>query len=255
MTTQPHATATVRTPLSRERVLRTAIELADAGGIDALSMRRLAQELGVEAMSLYNHIANKEDLLEAIVDIAVAEIWVPAPDDAWKPAMRRRAVSEREMLARHPWALGLIDASANPSFERLRYPEAVVACLRRSGFSPAMAIHAFAALDSYVYGFAIQARSLPFSSGDDLALAADAFADFPADAFPHLAEMITELLPGGYEFEDEFPYGLDLLLDGLERELATTRPRRKAPPVRRSPRPGRRGAPHPAPSAGGGRGR
>jgi len=199
-------------------VLRTAIELADAGGIESLSMRKLGQELGIEAMSLYNHVANKDDLLEAIVDIVVAEIWVPSEGDEWKPAMRRRAISAREMLARHPWASGLMESSVNPSMSRLRYSEAVVACLREAGFSMAMAVHAFSALDSYIYGFALQERSMPFTTAEELAGVGETIVqDLPADEFPYLAEIVTDLLPTGYDFADEFEFGLDLLIDALER--------------------------------------
>jgi AcrR family transcriptional regulator len=235
MATQPDATEMRRAPLSRERVLRTAIALADAGGIESLSMRRLGQELGVEAMSLYNHVANKEDLLEAIVDIVVGEIWVPSKGDEWKPAMRRRAISMREMLQRHPWANGLLEASASPSPARLRYPEAVVACLRDAGFSVAMAVHAFNTLDSYIYGFALQERSLPFQSPAEMESVAGEM-ELPADEFPYLSEVVRELLASGFTYADEFEFGLDLILGGLERSRHAPTRRRRTRRRGRTPR-------------------
>src|SRR5688500_15945088 len=126
MATRARRSTAARLPLSRDRVLRTAIDLADQNGIESLSMRRLGHELGVEAMSLYNHVANKEDLLDGIADILIGEIEVPGDGDDWKTAMRRRALSAHEMLARHPWASGVIDSRTNPSPTRSRYPESVL---------------------------------------------------------------------------------------------------------------------------------
>jgi len=215
------ATAAVpsRVPLNRERVIRGAIELADEKGIEALTMRGLAKRVGVEAMSLYNHIADKEDLLGGMVDVVVAEIEFPSAEEPWRDAMRRRAVSAREVLNRHPWASSLIEASPNPSLVRLAYPEAVLASLRQGGFSVAGALHAFAALDSYIYGFVLQERNLPFTSGSELASVGEAVAsEMPADQFPYLTEVVSELVTRtDYDFRDEFYFGLDLLLDALER--------------------------------------
>jgi AcrR family transcriptional regulator len=218
MTTRPQAPADARAPLSRERVLRAAVDFADSNGIESLSMRRLAKDVGVEAMSLYHHVANKSDLLEAIVDIVVAEIWVPSPGDEWRPAMRRRAVSAREAFTRHPWALGLIEASRSPGLDRLRYVEAVLACLRSAGFATALAAHAFSTLDSYIYGFVLQERSMTFDAPDGLvATGEDILRDLPADGFPSLRETIIEFTRTGAGFADDFEFGLELILDGLER--------------------------------------
>jgi AcrR family transcriptional regulator len=218
MTTLPQAPADARAPLSRERVLRAAVDFADADGIESLSMRRLAKELGVEAMSLYHHVANKSDLLDAIVDLVVAEIWIPSPGHEWRSAMRRRAVSAREMFTRHPWALGLVESSRSPGLDRLRYVESVLACLRSAGFSTALAGHAFSTLDSYIYGFVLQERSLTFDAPDGMvATGEDILRDLPADGFPALRETIMEFTRTGAGFADDFAFGLELILDGLER--------------------------------------
>jgi AcrR family transcriptional regulator len=225
MATREEVVTTSRIPLSRDRVLQAAMDFADAHGIDSLSMRKLGQELGVEAMSLYNHVANKDDLLNGIVDIVVAEIWVPSKGDAWKPAMRRRAISAREMLTRHPWASGLIESSVDPSLSKLRYTEAVLACLRDAGFSVAMAVHAFSALDSYIYGFALQERSLPFGTTEELVAMGDRILQgLPPGTYPALREVVTEFMRLGYDYADEFEFGLDVILDGFERLLASARP-------------------------------
>ena len=207
-----------RLPLSRERVLHTAIELADAGGIEALSMRKLAVALGVEAMSLYHHVANKPDLLDAMVEDVVAEIWIPSPGDDWRSAMRRRAASARDVLGRHPWALGLIESGTNMGPGRLRYVEAILACLRGSGFSSVAAAHAFFTLDSYAYGFLLQERSLPFGTPEERAeVGEQMLGALPPDEYPSLRSVVAEFLEAGSGYEAEFEFGLSLLLDGLER--------------------------------------
>jgi AcrR family transcriptional regulator len=206
-----------RLPLSRDRVLRAAVDLADAHGLEALSMRRLARELGVEAMSLYNHVANKDDLLDGIVDIAVAEIAVPERGEPWKAAMRRRAISTRHVLVSHAWAAGLIESRVTPSPIRMRYPDAVLGCLREAGFSVLMAVHVFNALDSYIYGFALQERSMPFGSLADAPHEADQLVQaIPAGAYPYLAETAATLIASGYDYADEFEFGLDLILDAFD---------------------------------------
>jgi hypothetical protein len=170
-------------------------------------------------MSLYNHVANKDDLLDGIADIVVGEIEVPDSGDDWKAAMRRRAFSARAMLGRHPWAGGLIESRTNPSPARLRYPEAVVGSLRAAGFSVEMALHAFFTLDSYIYGFAVQAQNLPSGTPKELAGMAEAIlGGLPAEEYPYLREVIEEyIMKTGYHYEDEFAFGLELILDGLER--------------------------------------
>jgi len=210
--------ALARVPLSRERVLRTALRLADEGGIEALSMRKLGRALGVEAMSLYNHVASKDDLLDGLADIVVGEIEVPSSGEDWKGAMRRRAISAREMLARHPWAGGVIESRTTLSPSRSRYAEAVVGSLRQAGFSVEMAIHAFFTLDSYIYGFAVQEQNLPAGTPQQLAGVAEAMlAALPAAEYPYLREVIVEhVLKSGFDYANEFEFGLDLMLDALE---------------------------------------
>jgi AcrR family transcriptional regulator len=218
MATQPDTSPPPRIPLSRERVLRTAIELADADGLESLSMRKLGRALGVEAMSLYNHVANKEDLLDGLADIIVGEIELPSSGEDWRSAMRRRAISARRVLTRHPWANGLLESRVNPSPTRLRYPDAVLGCLRDAGFSIEMAIHAFFALDSYIYGFVIQEKNLPSGTPDELAgIGEMMLRTVPASEYPHLNEILADhVLKKGFDYEVEFEFGLDLLLDGLE---------------------------------------
>ncbi len=218
----PPGPAVARTPLSRARVLRAAVALAEADGIDALTMRRLGQELGVEAMSLYKHVANKEDLLDGMVDVVFGEIELPPAGTDWRTAMRRRAVSVRGALTRHPWATPLMQSRSRPGPATLRHHDAVIGTLRAAGFPIALVAHAFSALDSYIYGFALQQRSLPFETGEETAaLAQSIMAGFPADEYPHLVELtVQHVLRPGYDYGDEFEFGLDLILDGLERALA-----------------------------------
>lgn len=214
-----HPNAEPRLPLNRERVLRAAVALADAVGIDGLTMRRLGLELGVEAMSLYNHIANKPDLLDGMIDGVFAEIGLPTSDTGWRTAMRRRAISAREVLSRHRWAIGLMESRTAPGPATLRHHEAVLAVLRGAGFPVALAAHAYALLDSYIYGFAVQEAGLPFGTAEQARPVAEAItARFAAGEYPHLTEMALEhVLQPGYDFGDEFEFGLDLILDGLER--------------------------------------
>jgi AcrR family transcriptional regulator len=215
--TQPPP-ASDRLPLSRERVLAAAIELADADGIEKLTMRKLGQVLGVEAMSLYNHVRNKDDLLDGLIDLVFAEVPLPAADGGWKDAMRQRGGALRDALTRHRWAVGLMESRTSPGPATLRHHDAVLGCLFTAGFSMELAAHAYAALDSYIYGFALQEQTLPMEGPDDTAaLAEGMLAQFPEDQFPHLAAFTTgHVLVPGYDFADEFGFGLDLILDGLE---------------------------------------
>jgi AcrR family transcriptional regulator len=207
-----------RDPLTRERVLRAALELADTGGLEALTMRRLGQQLGVEAMSLYNHVAGKDDVLDGLVDMVFGEIEVPCSDGAWKQAMRRRALSALDALTRHRWAIGLMESRMHAGPANLRHHDSVLRCLREAGFSLAMAAHAYSALDSYIYGFALQQANLPFDTGEEAAAVAETIlGQSPGDAYPYLAEIATEhVMKPGYSYGAEFEFGLDLLLDGLE---------------------------------------
>ena len=223
-----------RTPLTRERVLLAAVALADESGIAALSMRKLGEALGVEAMSLYNHIAGKEDLLDGMIDLVFSEIELPPAGEGWKGAMRRRAISVRTVLSRHRWAVGLMESRTSPGPATLRHHDAILGCLRNAGFSLELAAHAYAALDSYIYGFALQERGLPFDTPEETAaLAQVMLAQFPADTYPHLAEFtFGHVLQPGYDFGSEYEYGLGLILDGLEKahtaaQLPTASARRR----------------------------
>jgi AcrR family transcriptional regulator len=208
-----------RNPLTRERILHAAVALADEAGIEALSMRRLGEALGVEAMSLYNHVANKEDLLDGMIDVVFAEIDLPSAADGWRTAMRQRAISVRRVLRRHRWAIGLMESRTSPGPATLAHHDAVIGVLRAGGFTVAQTAHAFSVLDSYVYGFALQEKGLPFDTPEETAeLAREMFADFPADRYPHFVELATQhVMQPGYDYGDEFEFGLDLILDGLER--------------------------------------
>ncbi len=208
-----------RAPLSRERVLLEAVALADDQGIGALTMRRLADRLLVEPMSLYHHVANKDDILDGMVDIVFREVELPSVHAEWKAAMRDRAASARRVLRRHPWAIGRMESRLTPGPATLRHHDAVIGCLRGAGFTIELAAHAFSAIDSYLYGFAMQELNLPFTTPEETAAMAATFLDhFPAAEYPHLAELTIEhVLRPGYDYGDEFGYGLDLILDGLER--------------------------------------
>jgi AcrR family transcriptional regulator len=208
-----------RAPLSRDQVLRAAVAFADEHGIGSLTMRRLGEFLGVEAMSLYNHVASKGELLDGMIDLVFSEIDLPADGTGWKEAMRQRAVSARQALSRHRWAIGLMESRTSPGPATLRHHDAVIGSLREAGFSVEMAAHAFSVLDSYTYGFALQEASLPFDTGEQTAeLAEMIMAQFPAREYPHLTELtVRHVLQPGYDYGDEYEFGLDLILDGLER--------------------------------------
>ncbi|MFD0043733.1 TetR/AcrR family transcriptional regulator [Pseudarthrobacter scleromae] len=208
-----------RARLNRERVLQSAIGLADEDGLEKLSMRRLGEGLGVEAMSLYNHVSNKEDLLNGMIDTLYGEIELPSHDDDWKTALRKRSVSVRDVLLRHPWANGLMDSATSPGPGTLRHHDRVLGTFRNGGFSLAMTAHAFSALDSYVYGYAKQEKALPFDDGEQAAAMANVMlAQLPASEYPYLYELMAKhVLRPGYNYADEFSFGLDLVLDALER--------------------------------------
>jgi AcrR family transcriptional regulator len=206
-----------RTPLKRERVMRAALVLADTSGIDSLTMRNLGRELGVEAMSVYNHVANKDDILDGIVDLVFSEIDLPSEGAEWKPAMRNRAISAHEALLRHPWATSLMQSRTKPGPATLRHHDTVLGTLRKAGFSVVMAAHAFSVIDGYVYGFALQQINIPLQTPEQVAEVGAGILQQLAGAYPHLAEMITEhAMKPGYDYAEEFEFGLDLILDGLE---------------------------------------
>jgi AcrR family transcriptional regulator len=207
-----------RIPLSRQRALSTAVALADAEGLASLSMRKLAQEVGVEAMSLYHHVANKEDILDGMVDLVFAEIELPSDGTEWKTAMRQRAESARAALTRHPWAISIMDSRSSPGPATLRHHDAVIGSCRNAGFSVQMAAHAFSLIDSYIYGFVLQEVNLPFDDSTDLEDVVESMMlPFSAEDYPHLVELTTEyVLQPGYSYGNEFEYGLGLILDSLE---------------------------------------
>lgn len=209
--------------LSKERVLRAGVALADREGLDALTMRRLAREVGAGAMTLYHYVANKDDLLDGMVDVVFSEIDLPAADAGWRRAMRLRAASVREALARHPWAIGLMELRTKAGPVSLGHHEAVLDCLRGAGFSIADATHAYWLIDSYIYGFAIQEASLPFGTPEELAEMAEiVLPRVPAAEYPRLNEAAAASLESGYDYTDEFEFGLELILDGLERLRSPT---------------------------------
>ncbi|MFI6813469.1 TetR/AcrR family transcriptional regulator [Nonomuraea sp. NPDC050328] len=208
-----------RPQLSRERVIEAAVAVADERGVTAVSMRNVATQLGVEAMSLYHHVANKDAILDGIVDAVFAEIELPDPELDWRTAMRRRAGSARETLARHSWALGLMESRRTTGPATLRHHDAVLGCLRGAGFSTAGAVHAVSVIDSYVYGFTLQERQLPFEAVDE---AAGELAERLAEgSYPHLRETaVAQAQRAGYTPAEEFAFGFELILDALERLLS-----------------------------------
>jgi AcrR family transcriptional regulator len=210
-----------RAPLSRERVLRGAVAVADAAGIGSLTMRSLAQELGVKPMSLYHHVANKDEILDGIVDRVFSEIELPSAGGDWRSEMRRRAISARAVLRCHPWAIGLLESRTTPGPATLRHHDAMIGTLRGAGFSVEMTAHAYALIDSYVYGFALQEAALPFDGPETVAEVAEPFVQrVPADEYPHLFEMATEyVLQPGYDYGNEFEFGLGVILDALTRSI------------------------------------
>lgn len=206
-----------RAPLRREHVVAAAMALADEDGAAGVTMRAIAARLDVVAMSLYNHVAGREDILDGMVDAVFGEIDLPTSITDWKEAMRERAASSRAALRRHPWAVGLMDARSQPGPATLRHHDAVLGTLRAGGFSVAMAAHAFSAIDSYLYGFVLQELSLPFANRAELdEVAGDIQRAMPADAYPHLTELMADYaLRPGYDYADEFEFGLSLILDAL----------------------------------------
>jgi AcrR family transcriptional regulator len=210
-----------RIPLWRDRVLRTAMAHLDDAGMEGFTMRRLAHLLDVAPMALYRHVANKDDLLDGMIDLVFAEIELPAGDLAWRTWMRQRAISVRSALVRHPWAIGLMESRHRPGPATLRHHDAVIGRLRRSGLSIPMAAHANSVMDAYIYGFAINQANLPIALESGTSGMAAAIAEpIPADQYPHLAEFTYQHLMGpGYDYGDEFEYGLDLILDALEQGI------------------------------------
>ena len=216
-----------RARLTRERVIQGALSVADSGGLGSLTIRSLAKELGAKPMSVYYHVTNKDEILAALVDIVFSEIELPVPGGDWRSEMRKRASSAREVLGRHRWAIGLLESRTDPGPANLRHHDTVIATLQAAGFSAELTAHAYALLDSYVYGFALQEAALPFQGPDSVA-DGDGDGDvveaimqrMAEDEYPHLVHMATSYyLQPGYHFGDEFGFGLDLILDGIEKML------------------------------------
>jgi AcrR family transcriptional regulator len=217
MSRRVQQTTAPRAPLTRERVLAAAVAIADEGGIESLSMRRLAGELGVKAMSLYNHVANKQEVLDGITEVVAGEIVVPADDADWKAAIRESTISAHEALLRHPWASDLW-MRQTPGPARLGHMDGLLAALERAGFSEDLTYHAYHILQSHFLGYTIQALNYRSLGGQDLAGMAQRFLrEFPADDFPHFAEHVRQHLEPRHDDVSAFELGLDLILDGIER--------------------------------------
>jgi AcrR family transcriptional regulator len=206
-----------RSPLTRDRVLQGALTVADAGGLASLTIRSLAQELGVKPMSVYYHVPNKDEILDGIVDLVFAEIDLPAPGEDWRAGMHRRACSARKVLSRHPWSIALLQSRTAPGPATLRHHNAIIGTLRHGGFSVPLTAHAFALIDSYVLGFALSETALPISDPEAVPdIAAAMMSRFATGAYPHLVEFATEhVMRPGYDYGAEFEFGLDLILDSL----------------------------------------
>ena len=220
--THSNGPAEKRLPLSRERVLRAALAVADAGGASALTIRSLAEHLGVQPMAPYHHVANKKEILDGILDLVFSEIEPPTPGGEWRTELTRRAHSARRALRRHPWAIVILQSGTAPGPATLRHHNAVIGTLREAGFSVAMTAHAYALLDSYIYGFALSETALPINGPETVAEVAEAMMhQHPLDDYPYLAEFSTEhILQPDYDFGSEFDYGLEVILDGLAQSLS-----------------------------------
>jgi AcrR family transcriptional regulator len=204
-------------------VLKAALKLADDGGFQSLSMRKVAGKLRVEAMSLYNHVAGKEDIVDGLVDIVFGEIEVATPGTVdWRTAMRDRAISVRAALNRHRWAVGLMEGRMNPGPANIANHNAVMGCLREGGFPFRDAVHAYSVMDAYIYGFALQEKGLPFDAPEETAAVMRKQSEnVPSmDDYPYLVETAMELEKAGYDYDTEFLFGLELILDGIERYKA-----------------------------------
>jgi AcrR family transcriptional regulator len=212
---------TKRLPLNRDRVLSAAMEIADERGVGAVTMREVASRLGVEAMSLYNHVANKDDILDGMADLVAEQFDLPEDTGDWREAMRRRAVSAHEVFGRHPWAPMLFDSRESSGPSRLRYFDWVLGTLMKADFSLEDAARAFSLLDSYVYGFGIQQFNVS-ASGDASTeeMAAAILAYIPPEKYPYLHRMAVHAMESGWDAEADFGFGLEIVLDGLERILS-----------------------------------
>lgn len=202
--------------LSHERVVRGAVELADVIGAEALTIRKLADHLDTKPMTLYHHVDGKDALLDGMVDQVFAEIETPPTDRPWRDAIRHRCESAREVLARHPWAVPLLESRRSPLPATLHHHDAVLGCLIGAGLPMPVVAHAYAVIDAFVFGFAIQEASLPAPDEMD-EVAEDIVGQMPTDLYPHLASFTAEhVMQPGYAFGDSFDVGLELILDGIE---------------------------------------
>jgi AcrR family transcriptional regulator len=219
MAQQVTTRAASRAPLSRERVLLGAMTVADAGGIGSLTIRSLAAELGAKPMSVYHHVANKEEIIDGIVDLVFSEIELPSPDGDWRAEMRRRAITAPARLRVDPWAIPILQSRTNPGPATLRHHDAVIGALQAAAFSMEMVAHAYALMDSYVFGFALSEAALPINGPQTVTEVADEMMHlFDPTEYPHLLAFTVEhVLQPGYDFGAEFEFGLDLVLDGLQR--------------------------------------
>ena len=214
------STQETRAPLNRTAVLDAAVAMADEHGLGSISMRKLGEELGVEAMSLYNHVANKEDLLDGMVDRVFAELGTPDPGEPWREALGRCAHTTREALGRHRWAIAIMDSRSSPGPATMRRQDSIIGLLRANGFSLSLTAHTIAAFDAYVYGFAMQEAALPFDTHAEVTELAATLLEQMGAAYPHFAEFaVGHVLKPGYDFGEEFDFGLELVLEGVERRL------------------------------------
>lgn len=211
-----------REPLSRARVLQAALAVADRGGASALTIRALAEHLGVQPMAPYHYVANKQEILDAILDLVFDEIELPSPGGDWRLELSRRAHSARRALRRHPWAIVILQSGTAPGPATLRHHNAVIGTLREAGFSVRMTAHAYALLDSYIYGFALSETALPINGPETVTEVAESMMEqHPIDNYPYLAEFSTEhILRPDYDFGSEFDFGLEVVLEGLSRSIS-----------------------------------
>ena len=213
------------TKLTPQRVIEGAVSLADRIGVDALTIRKIAEEIGVKPMTIYHHVPNKEAIIDGMVDAVFAEIDLPPNDADWRDAMTQRCRSMRAVLADHPWASPLLENRTSPGPATLTHHDAVLGCLRRAGFSLQLTAHAYALIDAFLYGFALQEATLPVTGGDEMAeLAGSMVEQMPADVYPNLIEFTHEhVMKPGYDFGNSFEVGLGLILDGLAPLATPTR--------------------------------
>ncbi len=212
-----------REPITRNRILDAAIELADREGIEAITMRRLGQHLGVEAMSLYKHIRDKDEVLAGIADRVAGEFALPSQGADWRAAIRDSSIAAHAVLLRHSWAGPLMESMLDPGPARLAYLDAVVGVLRGAGFSLPDVAHAFGTLDSHLYGFTMQVVSWPFDAEDMAAVAEAMAAELDGERYPHIIAMASMAATRRGGIPIDFTFGLDLILDGLERRLQSSR--------------------------------